>query len=495
MVTIHRLILGASLLVAGMAVGLGTAQAQTPTSYGAPMGNPNIPGYNFPEDQTTLLNWINNQPANSGQIYTHGWGIWASLTMGSGQSAFGIANAPVYMTWLSPNEIQNLGATAKLSAKAPAKRALGIGAARQLTKFGLAAQPALKFNGSAKVKKGVKATPDTSSLLVAVGYDPAATNWIVEGNLFQYSSYANLYAAGQPEIAQFPTNSVSVKPTYKRIPAGTGIYTLATWPGTPPVITPAITKGGFGESSWNDGCFYVDTSLTGPTSTTGTDPTCANQNASNTYSVYDFINIPITANNIGEFNSYDPGNGLNVGDTLLLAAMHVTSKEIPEWTWQTYFWTPNPSAPPLPSSAMLAQARPAQITGAAAHYAIVFAYQMVMPNQPENGGQSVGGPVVGYNPYLEAGFPASTFGISRPIVPASGPAWVGTVGVQTNCMTCHAMAAVGTSTANIGNSPPYATDFYIARNDPAFSGFVQADFLWSLVDNLLGVPSTKSKKN
>jgi hypothetical protein len=437
MVTIRRLILGASLLAAGIGMFGGPAQAQSPTAFGVPMGNPNIPGYNFPEDPATLLGWINNQPANAPQIYTHGWGVWASLTMGSGQTAFGIPNAPIYMTWLSPNEILGLGNTAKLSSKAPVKRALGIGAARQLTKFGLAGPSTLKFNGSLKVQNGIKATPDTSSVLVTVGYDPAATEWIIGGNLFQYSTYASLYTAGQPEIAQFPTNAVSVKPTYKRIPAGTSIYTLPTWPGTPQV-TPAITQNGFGEKSWNDGCSYVNTSLTGPTTATGTDPSCSNLNAANTYSINDFINIPITANNINQFESMDPSDPVNVGDTLLLVAMHVTTKEIPEWTWQTYFWTPNPAAPPTPSSAALAQTRPSQITGAAAHYAIVFAYQMVAPNQPANGGQSVGSPAVGYNPYLEADFPASTFGISRPILPVIGPPWIGTVGVQTNCITCHA---------------------------------------------------------
>ena len=36
-------------------------------------------------------------------------------------------------------------------------------------------------------------------------------------------------------------------------------------------------------------------------------------------------------------------------------------------------------------------------------------YQMVAPNQPVNGGKSVGSPVTVYNPYLEARFDSSVF--------------------------------------------------------------------------------------
>jgi hypothetical protein len=106
---------------------------------------------------------------------------------------------------------------------------------------------------------------------------------------------------------------------------------------------------------------------------------------------------------------------------------------------------------------------------------------MVDPNQPLDGGTSTGLPVIGFNPYLEAGFPKSVFGLLRPITnPNTGKAWIGTVGIQTNCMTCHSLAAV--TFAAKSNPTAYGTDFYIGRTDPYFTNMVQTDFLWSIAD-------------
>ena len=55
------------------------AEAQA-VNYGASLPNPGIPGYNFPEPESTILGWVNNQPADTAKIYLHGWGLWASLT-------------------------------------------------------------------------------------------------------------------------------------------------------------------------------------------------------------------------------------------------------------------------------------------------------------------------------------------------------------------------------------------------------------------------------
>jgi hypothetical protein len=55
----------------------------------------------------------------------------------------------------------------------------------------------------------------------------------------------------------------------------------------------------------------------------------------------------------------------------------VATKEISNWTWQTFFWTTNPDLPDFPSSAWQAALQPSSLNGAAAHYAVSTAYAMV----------------------------------------------------------------------------------------------------------------------
>ncbi len=152
--------------------------------------------------------------------------------------------------------------------------------------------------------------------------------------------------------------------------------------------------------------------------------------------------------------------------------MHVGTKEISNWTWQTYFWSYNQNNPFAPSSKFEANLRPSQIKGAPAHYAVTTAYTMVWPNQPINGGTNEGvKPVISFNPYLEAGFGPNVFSLPNKMMPSYQ------YGVQTNCMSCHALA---TASSSIG----YTTDQYISMNDTMFINQVQLDFAWSIQGNI-----------
>ncbi|MBR9970281.1 hypothetical protein [Magnetospirillum sulfuroxidans] len=469
-----RVICAASLLS-------GAAQAAQAESsiWGADLPVPAIPGYAFPEPEATLMGWVNGgSAADNANIYLHGWGLWDALTTPSTLTVYGIQNAPVYLTWVTKQELVAMSKTSGktlFQATAP-QRKLRLSDVTQLSKFGVhSMQP--KAMPELKAANGI--TPDTS-VLETVTYDPVSGQTINDRGYFKLATIQQVYTSKQPEIAAFPEPSVVVKPVYKVISAKTlyqnRYYVMPAWPGTP-AVTPTIEKNGFPESSWNGGCVYVDTQNTGTSTANAVDPSCSGPSAATTYGLGDFVHYTLTAQNAAFF---DVANTQKVvaGDTLLLMAMHVSTREMTEWTWQTFFWTPDPANPPLPSSTAIAAAIPAQLTGAPAHYAGSFAYAMVSPNQPINGGKSVGQPVVGYNPYLESDFGANVFGLTRPIVDGS-QSWTGTVGVQTNCMTCHALAAVAFSkTAQTA----YATDFYIARDDPFFAGTVQTEFLWSIAD-------------
>jgi len=90
--------------------------------------------------------------------------------------------------------------------------------------------------------------------------------------------------------------------------------------------------------------------------------------------------------------------------------MHVTTKEIPDWVWATYWWHDRPD------DGRFGDGRPATLAGAAGHYLMDVAYSAETPRQPD------GSPPACMNPWLEARFPG---------------------GLSSNCLTCHQRAAFG----------------------------------------------------
>lgn len=459
-----------------------------------PLPDPGIKDYSFPENKEKLMKWID--AGSSNEIYLHGWGLWTSLTTASGQNEYGLTNVPVYLTWLSPSEIAALPRLKSTEKKVdlPAKRTFLLEKPRQFTHNAEGLEKAAAVVKSSAVSSSATATAFSlrdTNVVVTMGYDPTAQDFAYHNNLFSLKALQAFYNSGSGNIRSipvFPNNAVTIKPTYKVITKANmlngSIYVMPAWPGTPPVITPEITANGFRETSW-PGCVYINTKNTGASTAKSVDKDCtAGSNASNTYGLGDFVYYPVTSANIDAFDLLVDGQEtLAVGDVIVLMAMHVTTREIDEWTWQTYFWTPDSAAPPLPSSTAIASARPAKLTGAAAHYAMSIGYQMVTPNQPVVGGKSVGGPVVVYNPYLEADFKAAVFGTPPKnvgiLAQGSKTPYMATVGIQTNCMTCHGNASIDPSNSN-GNSLPYLTNFYFSRDDQSFKGFLQLDFLWSI---------------
>ena len=61
--------------------------------------------------------------------------------------------------------------------------------------------------------------------------------------------------------------------------------------------------------------------------------------------------------------------------------MHVGTREITNWIWQTFWWDKNPNNPPAPSSKAIADSRPKELKGAARNYAMAAAYYMVNNNE------------------------------------------------------------------------------------------------------------------
>ncbi|MCU0421980.1 MAG: hypothetical protein MUC81_04135 [Bacteroidia bacterium] len=406
---------------------------------------------NFPVDSLTIYKWINNYDTAS--ITSHAWDIWTGLTTPTKQQVGG-NTLLVYETWLSPNDLAEFcakddtqgGCTQTKKMRAQLKRP------RQFVHGMSAEQAAL----AAKNDVG-------NSIQEAMGYNPAAACFATNNLVFNKSTFNQYLNPGVGSMKPFPNNSITTKPTYFVCkPNELGLVQLPLWTGPPPVAKD------FPPSDWSE-VVYIDINNKQPVGNNvqGISPN-KTPTAVNFVNLNQFIYYQLDSSMAAYINSQSISqNSFVVGDYAILIAMHVATKEISNWTWQTFFWTNKPANPPFPSSSFAAALRPKGITGAAANYAVATAYNMVWPNQPISGGTNTNvKPNIAYNPYLEAGL--GKLGLPNKL--NSSYMW----GVQSNCMTCHALA---TSDGSLD----YSADQYIDMLDTTlFNRKVQTDFAWSI---------------
>jgi hypothetical protein len=191
-------------------------------------------------------------------------------------------------------------------------------------------------------------------------------------------------------------------------------------------------------------------------------------------SIQDFYSIKITKAQADSFSQFAVTSGDDVGKNAktdsgsvagmvkegnyaLLVAMHVTGKEIVNWTWQTFWWSPDTKNPVFGAD------RPSSITTPWNNYNMRTAYYMVSPANQANGGE----PNIQFNPYLETNLLGKVSG-----APASKDS-ISWYGVFSNCMSCHRAAA--------WNSPTYIPNGYVNAADTLlFKNYTKTDFLWSI---------------
>lgn len=425
---------------------------------------------NFPVASDTILGWLSNYDTAS--ITAHAWEIWKGLTSNSGEM-YGTDSLLIFETWLGPRELAAFCAidTFKKDMLQHKKFRTPLSVPHQFAHAGLFR------NETVDTQKGF-------NIYESVAYNPAASVYAVENKIFNASVLKKYYGnEGNTTIPAFPNSGITTKPTYYAGKADSnGLIHVPVWPGTPPVAgnLPVDSFGAYVLADINNrqkaGKVPVPIN---------TDSATKAQIDAATVNVNDFIHYTIDAAMAAYLNEVDIdpiGSGdFNAGDLVLLVAMHVGTKEISNWTWQTFFWTPDPAQPLFPSSAFAANLMPKDLNGAASHYAVATAYAMVWPNQPVNGGTNVGAtPIIAFNPYLEAGLGDLFSYIPNKL--NSKYRW----GVQTNCMSCHAMATItfpynpDSATATL----PYTADQYISMDDSIFNKYLKLDFAWSIQSNV-----------
>ncbi len=464
--------------VPGIAHGAGKGHAAAQVVVGPlPLPDPHVRGYSYPESEQTILKHVDQ--GDSGWIATHAWGLWASLTRTV------LPGLHVYETWPSPYDGTLIPSGMNSGGATLFRTPDGHSAV-----FHALQRPG-QFHGHHFVElTSAEALPSSSDqVLVTVNWSPQMAMQVTQNNWLSSTTLDAMLAKGETGIT-LNNMSVSLKPTYfwlgAPLLAHGRYYRLSTWPGPP---NPAIA---FPSNLWGQ-CIWIDTQDTGKGSGTGAvDTTCSDdgssRTAASTYGLADFIHFRLSAREAAAWAE----QGINVtvgktvykpkpGETVVLAAMHVGTREMTEWTWQTYWWQPNPNKAIAPMTAADLAARPAQVSGAAAHYAMCTAYQMVTPNQPITGGQGTR-PVLCYNPYLEAPFSHNRdLPGSKPWT-YQGVTYDMNVGVQTNCMSCHAQATYAKGDGQ--NTLPYTGDRYIDLDDADFKPYLKMDFSWSIQQNV-----------
>jgi hypothetical protein len=427
-----------------------------------------VPGFNFPEDSTTIYSWLNTGDTtfNDSAIYAHAWGIWAGLTAETNQ-VYGGVQLRVFETWLGVGEIRNaiINGSTDLDSAKQSRTLLTVPS--QVSHHNM-----MNFTVDTSLA-------DTSNIFDAVTYNLPAAQFAVSNSIFKQDQLNTYYRAGQiGVIPAFPNNAITLKPTYFIGKPDGNLIRIPVWLHEPPAPRP------YGPQFWGSYVYADTTNGQQPgknlTPVTSENPT-AEQIAAATCNLSDFIYFEMDTAMAHFVDSTQEGGPKYVaGDLAILCAMHVATKEISNWTWQTFYWDVNPSAPQLPGTDL---SKPSQLMGAPAHYSAVTAYGMLRPNQPISGGSNNPSlrPVLGYSPYLEAPFNAATFSVANTYNPSYQ------YGVQTNCMSCHAMASFNPVTYN-PDSPPfrYSTDQYINMSDTAlFNNNVQMDFAWSILANII----------
>jgi len=157
-----------------------------------------------------------------------------------------------------------------------------------------------------------------------------------------------------------------------------------------------------------------------------------------------------------------------IGDYAALMAMHVTTKEMDTWTWQTFWWSPRPDEGPDAAD------RTPSVKGVFRNYHMCTAYSMVTPRRAD------GGPAVCFDPFLETDLgPTKPFTFNGKTYPADPMA-----GTESNCMSCHARAATPALQSGPVPSANYgriSNQGYLSPTSDYYKGLLRTDFLWSVV--------------
>jgi hypothetical protein len=387
----------------------------------------------------------------------HAWLLWSGLTADSSQSFNGRV-LPIWETWLSEEETFSPVSQSIAAAAVPRPRILLPLAPPRQFQHGAFSPRTLAAGTPPKQRllAGVKMSPESAGFLAASHETPAKS-----GQSYSYISAADLAqlntafdqdnaAVKDRKIIDFPAAATDLKMVFMPVKPN-GLSPIPIWNGAADSSDPTQP----GSESWKT-CVAVDP--TNNRSGTASINCNGQQIQAEIVPLKAFYSVQINAAEAATINSLSRLTGaaaVQANDFQVLLAMHVTTKEITNWTWATFWWQ-NGKNPPNDFPGSIADMPDAsKVKGPWRNYAMCISDSMVLPATDPKGK-----PIVCFNPYLET---------------------VQTDGLNSNCMSCHAMARLPL-TGPVGAYPEtYLPNGFVDLADPKiFGGATKTDFVWAI---------------
>ena len=409
-----------------------------------------LPGSQFPVSPDVLNKQIavNDIPA----LRSHGWRLWSGLTANSGHVYEG-RPLPIWETWLSEEEafskLSQVMASEQVRVLRPFSRLSQLRHQAFEASRGFSEQLATDSDKT-RLLAFVKLSPDAAEFVMSPHEMPGGEKSIGYNNksdLQNLNDYFNQHSTPTVDrkIADFPAKAIDLKIVFLPIKAQ-GLTAIPVWDGPLSSSNPERPTS----DTWTK-CVAVDPSNL----KSGTAAVECNgaQIQAEIVRLNRFYSIRLDAARaaaVSEALNLSGASALVEGDYQVAVAMHVTTKEIANWTWQTFWWQNGKNPPNKFPGSIDDMPPPSVLTGAWRNYAMCVADFVVVPvNDPK------GGPVVCFNPYLEPGL---------------------SEGISSNCMSCHARATV----AGVRYPTTYHPNGWIDPADQIFAAQTKTDFVWAV---------------
>lgn len=420
----------------------------------------------YPAPAAEVQRWINR--GDTARIRTHAWDVWASIN----RPVKAQGGEPVWQTWYSGHELFEVGAGARQARRT----ALPFETARQVHH---PHQPNIPRTAAEQPTAFNRFSPSVAAYIWDKGLNDSAVLNRINAEFDRRGTPVRQREV-QTSARATDARAIVTKAVFQFID-GQQPTAVPVWTGISPPAT--VNLDNPSADTWRR-CVVVDpTGRLKPGSTLSLPCNAEPAQPWPVVGLKDFYAIRLTAAQAAAFSSFAEASGddigaknktdaaglqamVKAGNVALLMAMHVTTKEIANWTWQTFWWGANPQDP------LYGADRPRRIGAPWSHYNMTTAYFMTLPAS-----DPAGEPWIAFNPYLETNLTGT--------VPGPGGTPIAWTGVHSNCMSCHRMAAwkaaAKPAPGQYGDSPAYQPSGFIDAGDAAlFGGYTKLDFLWSL---------------
>jgi hypothetical protein len=514
-IALPSLLLGGTALLLAAAAALGGGAAAPASAQAAPPGtfctNPYpFPraGFDHPQPAKAVESWVASR--NDLRAREHGWYLFAGVNQA-------IGGKPIWRSWCTSTQAFAPGGPGLAAGPAPGRslslkqRRLARGLTTRATAASVAASPPPPGEDpiqlpdapiypvpkdvytnqaylAAKCTDGTAADPlangptllnEGNVAIVGVIYNDPAYRWLRDRSLYEAATLDRLLKKGDRIMPQMPSGSIVLKPMLWPVQQGDAYTALPLWDDLPPSADDGQYAGFEVPGLWSRAVAVTVRPRrgAGPVRVTylhGVEDSLGKPIKPITYERAAIVGVDQFYHLRPDLRAMAPCDRalldqsaywafkreFRQGDYLILIAMHVITKEQPDWTFQSFWWHDKPDYGPY------AAARPSLAPNRAAgpwrHYLMASTYGM--PERP--GGDSW---PIAYNPYIE--------------LAADHP-------IRTNCMNCHQRATWPSARAHyeVAGVPPDALQIYTGANK-MFDGTMRTDAMWTVVNAAVPPPA------